>query len=62
MPRKLERWLATYLYLYLYETRFKNIKENILHCAFANWNVWYLLVGYSPLETTHTGKVQVTYH
>lgn len=60
MPRKLERWLATYLYLY--ETRFKNIKENILHCAFANWNVWYLLIEYSPLKTTHTGKVQVTYH
>lgn len=60
MPRKLERWLATYLYLY--ETRFKNIKENIPHCAFANWKVWYLLVESSPLKPTQTSKVQVTYH
>lgn len=60
MQRKLERWLATYLYLY--EIKFKDIKGNIPHCALVNWNAWYLLIEYSQLKPTHTGNVRTTHH
>ena len=55
MQRKLERWLATYLYLY--ETRFKDIKGNIPYCALGNRNAWYLLIEYNQLKLIHTGNV-----
>lgn len=60
MPRKLERWLATYLYLY--EIRFKDIKGNTPCCTLVNWNAWYLLIECSQLKPTHTCNAQVTYH
>lgn len=59
MRRKLERWPATYLYLY--EIGFKNIKGNIPYCALVNWNAQYLLTECSQLKPTHTGHVQMTY-
>lgn len=60
MWRKLERWLAAYLYLY--EIRFKDIKGNIPYCVLVNWNACYLLIEYSQLKPTHTGSVQMNYH
>lgn len=60
MQRKLERWLATYLYLC--EIRFEDIKGNTPYCEPSNWNAWYLLIEYSQLEPTRTGTAQMTCH